>query len=101
MQIYIANDNVLVLDGLKDIVSDAYVNSATVTAQLKTTTGTDVGGPLALGYVPGSSGRYRATLEEDLPLEDQTAYEVHIDADAGSDLKAHWEVTAIAVTRRA
>lgn len=101
MQIYIGNDNALVVDGLKDIVADVYVNAATVTAQVKTTAGANVGGALALAYVIGSHDRYRATLEEDLPLEDQTAYEVHIDADAGSDLKAHWEPPATAVIRRA
>ena len=100
MQIYISNDNALVVDGLKDVVADVYLNAATVTAQLKTTAGSNVGGPLALVYVAESHGRYRATLEEDLALEDQTAYEVHIDADGGSDLKAHWEVSATAVIRR-
>ncbi len=73
MYIYIANDNVLVVDGLKDVVTDTYLNTATVTAQLKTTAGTNVGGALALAYVAASRGRYRATLEEDLALTDQTA----------------------------
>ena len=101
MQIYIDNDNVLVVDGLKDVVAEVYVNAATVTAQVKTAAGANVGGALTLAFVAGSRGRYRATLDEELALEDQTAYEVHIDADAGSDLKAHWEVPATAVIRRA
>ena len=100
MQIYISNDNLLVVDGLRDVVTDVYLNAATVTAQLKTTTGSNVGGALTLAYVATSHGRYRATIEEDLALEDQTAYEVHIDADAGSDLKAHWEIPATAIKRR-
>ena len=101
MEIYIDNDNVLVVDSLKDVVAEAYVNTATVVAQLKDADGANVGGEITLAYIAGSHGRYRAMLEEDLALEDQAAYEVHIDADAGSDLKAHWEVPATAVIRRA
>src|SRR5574342_283951 len=100
MQIYIANDNVLVMDGLKNVVTEAYVNSATVTAQLKTDTGTNVGGALTLAYVSPSNGRYRATIEEDLAVVEGTAYVFHIDADAGSDLKAHWEIPVTAIVRR-
>lgn len=100
VHIYIGNDNVLTMDGLKDVVTDAFLNAATVTAQLKTAEGADVGGALTLSYVAESRGRYRATIEDDLALIDQTAYQVHIDVDAGADLRAHWEVPVTAITRR-
>jgi len=99
MQIFLLNDNVLVLDELTNAVTGAYINSATVTAQLKTATGTSVGAPLTLAYVAASNGKYRSLIEEDVAVSAGVSYEYHIDADAGSDLKAHWEVPLTAVKR--
>lgn len=100
MQILIGNDNLLVLDELKNVATDAFINTgATVTATLKTAAGVTVVGPLTLSYVSASDGKYRATVEEDLAVVANMAYEMHIDVDAGSDLKAHWEVPVSAIKR--
>lgn len=99
MQIYLLNDTLLVVDELKNVATDAFINSATVTGQLKTAAGVLVGGVIALAYVAASDGKYRGTIEEDIDVSANTAYEVWIDADAGADLKAHWEVPVTAIKR--
>ncbi len=79
--------------------STSYINDATVTAQLKTSLGVSVGGALTLSYVAASDGKYRSLIEEDTAFALNVSYEYHIDADAGSDLKAHWEVPVVAIKR--
>jgi hypothetical protein len=99
MIIYIANDGILTLDELTNGSTGEYENDATVTAQLKDAAGTNVGTQLTLAYVAASNGRYRATIEEDTDVDENTAYVYHIEADAGSDLKAHWEIPVTAMKR--
>jgi len=64
---YIANDNTVVLDGLRD-VDDAYINDATVAVEdVIDADGATVAGislPLSMPYVTDSNGKYRATLQD-------------------------------------
>lgn len=99
MQIYLANDTLLVLDGLLNAVSGNYANSATVVAQVKTSDGVDVGSPITLAYVTASSGKYEGLLD-DTVITARGRYVVVIDADAGGGLNAHWEIPATALVRR-
>ena len=58
------NDQAITLSGLQDTITGDYVNDATVTVTLQID-GVDLGGetwPLAMGYVAGSNGNYRAIL---------------------------------------
>lgn len=110
MQLYLANDNILYLLEVKNELTDAYLNSATVTAQLKTKAGVNVGSPLTLTPLGSAvavtvdgrtypDGNYRVVVEEDTPFVAGIDYDYHIDVDAGSDLKAHWETPTRAVKR--
>ncbi len=91
--IYLANDNYLEVDALKNGATDAYQNSATVTATLKTSAGAEVAGqswPLTLDYVAASDGTYRGILDDALSLVDGTTYVAHIEA-VSAGVTAHWE----------
>ena len=68
---YYLNDNLVELDGLTNEATGAYINDATVTVTLTDTAGTQIAGetwPLTMGYVSGSNGKYRATLEDTLTV---------------------------------
>ena len=111
MELLLLNDNLLYLLLLQNEHTDAYVNNATVTAQVKDMAGTNVGTSLtltALGSLTPvtlrgktyADGNYFTTIEEDIAIS-AGDYEIWVDADAGSDLKGHWEVPVKAIKRRA
>jgi len=102
-EIYILNDNLLVLDGLKNQQDGSYLNAATVTCTLVNGNGTNVAGqtwPLALVFQAGSNGKYVGTLEDTLSLSEGQVYTARIDADGGAGLKGHWEIPLKAQVRR-
>ena len=101
--IYLANDNLLVVDGLKNESDGTYLNAASVTCTLVNGSGVPVSGqtwPLAMVYQAGSNGKYIGTLEDTLSLSEGQTYVAVIDADAGSGLKGHWEIPLKAKVRR-
>ena len=112
MEVLILNDNLLLLGELRNELTAAYINTGTVTAQLKEADGTtNIGTPIALnalgvgvditlGGRTYTDGNWTATIEEDHTLVEGSSYELHLDADAGSDLKAHWEIPITAAKRR-
>ena len=92
--IYISNDHLLELRGMKNIAADAYIDNATVTAVLVDEDGVEVVGqswPVTLSHVAESDGDYRATLEDALELTVGLAYTAQISASGGSDLAGYWE----------
>lgn len=98
----IGNDSILELNGLRDGLTGAYVNNATVTAILKDSSGVDVPGqtwPTPLAYVSGSNGIYRVNLEDTLSLVDGENYKLIVDAN-GNGLTANWQTSVIASIRR-
>lgn len=100
--IYIENDNLLQLNGLKNEATGAYVNDAVVTGRLKDETGADVSGqswPVTLQYVAASNGNYRVTLEETLSLVVGKKYVAEVTA-VGNGLNAKFKTQFIAVERR-
>lgn len=102
--LYLSNDNVLTLDELTNIVDGTYINSATVTATVKDSTGTEVSGetwPITLDYVAASNGKYQAVLEDGLVLTNGASYDVEVDIDAGADKIAHMVLTVKGRTRKA
>lgn len=103
MDFYISNDNVLTLVGLKNSVSGAYLNAATVTVTLMDSEGFEVAGeawPVTMSYVASSDGNYRATLTKDITgLSNADALVANIEADAGVGLFSSWSVPLTAKTR--
>ena len=101
--LYRDNDMVLEVDGLRDKVSGAFKNAATVSATLKDSADMNVTGttwPQTMNYVTGSDGDYRLTLSKALPLVRDASYTAHITADAGSGLYATWEIPCVCRLRR-
>jgi hypothetical protein len=89
------NDHVLELAGLVDTVGGEFVNSATVTFTLYDSTDTEVTGqswPATMSYVTASDGKYRATINNTLPLVVGSRYYASVDVDAGSGLVGTWKV---------
>lgn len=96
MKVYVGNDHLLIVDGLAIEAADGtstYANTGTtVSAQLKDSDGDSIGSAITCTYVTASNGRYVGNLEEDVAWVVGEQFIAHIDADAGSDRKAHWEI---------
>lgn len=93
MTAFIANTNVLQLEGLKNSLTGAFLNSATVTVTVKGPDGVNVSGetwPLTMDYVTSSNGNYRGILAHSLPFT-KREYVAHVDANGGAGLIGHWE----------
>lgn len=96
------NDNILEVDGLKNELTGADLNAATVTVTLKDAAGVNVAGdtwPKTMAYVTGSHGTYRATLLYSMPLTDGARYNAVISANGGAGLQAAWTVECVARAR--
>lgn len=100
--LYVGNDNVLEVAGMRNELTGADMNTAIVTAQLKDSAGTDVAGetwPKTMVYVAGSKGTYRVTLPYTLAVAPGARYVATIVADAGPGLRAEWQIECVARTR--
>lgn len=89
-QLYVANDNVVWLEGLYDNVSAEYVNDATVTYRLLDSSGTVVITSTSMTYKTASNGVYYGTIEEDAALTVGSKYTVEVTASASSDRVGEW-----------
>ncbi len=90
--LFVANDNILTLDGLTNTATASYINDATVQVTVKDSNGTPVTGeswPLAMGYVSASNGKYRAVLQDTLSVTVGANYTAEITVD-GDSLDAFW-----------
>jgi len=102
MDLYLANDNLLVVRALKNRATGAYINNATVTGELLTLAGTQVSGqtwPMTFAYVPDSDGEYHGVFEDSLALTLGESYRVKITVDAGSDRIAQFTMNVKARER--
>lgn len=100
--LYVGNDTVLEVKGLKDEVAGDFLNAATVQATLYDAAGQTVGGqswPQTLAYVTGSDGIYRATMSYLTSLVAGQRYNARITADGGSGLRAQFDVPCLARAR--
>ena len=69
--VYINADNDLVVTGLSVAATAAYLNSATVTAQLKDSALANItGGDVTLAYVAASNGNYLGALPSTIVITD-------------------------------
>ena len=97
------NSMILEVDGLKDVIDDSFLNSATVTATLVDKDDIEVAGqvwPLTLDYVSASEGIYRGTIEEDIVVNVNDVYTAQISADGGAGLKGHWDFPVVVKRRK-
>src|SRR5574343_1822909 len=102
LALYVGNDMLIELQGLKNTVENAWVNDATVTVHLRTRGGADVAGatwPLDMLYVEASSGDYRAGLPAALSVTAGAWYVAQIAVADGANV-ARWDMDAQAQLRR-
>lgn len=100
--IYIDNDNLLAVDSLKNSSTGVYLNSAAVTVTLKDSSGVNISGqtfPLTMDYEASSDGKYTATLDDALVLDEGNIYTAIIDAVSDSGITAKWNFQILAVKR--
>lgn len=103
LELFVGNDMVLELTGLRNSITGAYVNGATVTVHLRTRAGVDVTGatwPLSMPYVAASSGDYRCELPSGLSLTAGAYYIAQIAVVDGANV-ARWDADVQAQYRRA
>lgn len=102
-RLFVGNDNVIELDALKDVIADTFINTASVTVTLTDANGDEIVGetwPLAMSYVGGSQGTYRATLPDTLTLTSGTTATAVVDVNGGPGLQGQWTVRLSVETRR-
>jgi len=98
MILYVDNDNAIRLDRLKNALTDAFVNNATVSAQLKNAAGASVGSAVTLTYVTASDGRYQGAVESSVDIS--MVVLVTVTATTGGGLNASWDEAVTVVRRR-
>lgn len=101
--LYLYNDNVIEVTGLRDsnAATGVYLNAATVTATIKTRSGTAVTGvtfPVTLDYVTDSNGDYRGTVDAALVLVEGGVYWVEVTI-VSSTLNGHLRKQVVALYR--
>jgi hypothetical protein len=100
--IYLSNDNLLSIEGLKNSSSGSFMNAATVTVTLKDSGGTSVSGqtfPVTLSYIAQTNGNYQATLENTLSMVEDSIYTATIAATSSGGLYATWDFNLTATKR--
>lgn len=103
MPAFVANTNVLMLTGLHNAATDAYISNATVEVTIKDLAGVAVPGvtwPISMAYVTASDGDYMGVLIDGINFDHNTRYIAYVDANAGPDLIGHWEFKFKAQTRK-
>jgi hypothetical protein len=88
-----ANSNLLEVNGLRNGLTNSFVNTALVIATLEDLKGNEIGGqiwPVTLAYVAGSDGCYRTTFAADLTIENEKQYKLTLVVQ-GDGLDAHWD----------
>lgn len=99
---WVDNNMILEVADLKNKLTGAFLNAATVTATLRDAAGATIGGqswPLTLAYVASSNGVYRATLPYDLQIEVRDRLTATISVNAGGGLRARWVLDCVAADR--
>jgi hypothetical protein len=99
--LFMQSDNLIEVSGVKNVATDAYLNSATVTVTLKDA-GTDINlsgqsWPLTLSYVPESNGNYRGTITNDVLTTSGQRLKAAVSVDAGEGLSRYWEIPVVSV----
>lgn len=101
--LFVGNDTVLEIRGLKNEVTGGFLNAAAVSATLVDAEGDEVTGqgwPVNLSYVAGSDGVYRVTLPYSLGLTAGGRYTANVSANGGAGLRASWKIPCVARARQ-
>lgn len=91
--IWVGNDNVLEVSGLRNGLTGALLAGASVSVHLRDKLGADAGGgawPQAMVEAPEIPGTYRTTLADTLTLTPGVRLTAEIIADGGPGLRASW-----------
>jgi len=96
----VGNDQVIRLEDLQDSETYEAVNTAFVTAQIKTLRGVDVGDVIELEYVTDSDGDYRGLIPDELPIENDTYYIIELTATTLSGDVSFWRFKRAAQYRQ-
>ena len=101
--LWVESDNLWTVDELKNVITDAFINNATVTLNLYeadgTTLVTGAAFPISVAFVVASDGKYQATLPNELDLVAKRRYVAHTIADAGSGFHSEWRTPCQALKR--
>lgn len=99
--LYIDTDDCIRLSGLKDVVTDAYVNDATVTATVYDSDGIAVSGAedLSIPYIADSNGNYAGQVPNTVTITKDAEYEVEVTAVKG-DFKTTYRFNATGAYKR-
>ena len=101
--LYVDNSNTLELTGLRNDVTGAIVNDATVTMTLLDAAEQVVTGetfPATMAYVTDSDGVYRAVLSSALNITPNARYIAVVTATVSGSLVGKWRLEVLAKTRR-
>jgi hypothetical protein len=101
-ELFVGNDTVLEVQGLRSDVTGEPQNTATLSVTLLDARGAEVAGqawPMPMPYVEGSNGLYRVLLPSTLPLVPDVRYLARIVADAGQGLVGTWNMECVGRTR--
>lgn len=101
--LYIDNDNLLKLSGLRDAANGIYLNGASVSVTLvDAATEVAIAGqtwPATMDHIANSNGNYQCTLEYDLIVSPQQPLIAKVVADAGVGLRLSLRVPVLASYR--
>lgn len=94
MKLYIDSDNLIVLTGLYDLISEIYINGATVKAEVFALSDpeTQIGDDVTLSFISASDGDYRGQLLNSVELTVDTVYILIITVTSGANklvIKVH------------
>lgn len=97
--LYVDNDNTILLEDLYDTVAADFIDDATVTWVLTDTAGATVASG-SLTYVATTDGTYRGNIEEDEDLTAGAVYELTVTAAASGDRNGEWNCKYTAKKRQ-
>lgn len=103
--IYVDNDNVFTLKGLKDQVTDTFVNDADVALTITDELGVAVGPsgfswPQTMNYVIGSNGNYQVTIDKVIEISGGGSYVAVVVVNGSGIADGKWEVLLRGTIRR-
>lgn len=102
--LYVGSDNLIRVVNLKDLsggddAPDSPVTTATISAQIKDSSGADIGPAISLSFVAGTNGDYEGIADDTLSLVANSGYTIEVTVDDGLGRHAFWTAQARAVTR--